>query len=60
MQVLRLIILKQPLWILYYIYDRQQILRRYFERSSQNLILSRLQRMLVPFDMSELGITGID
>lgn len=60
MQVLRLIILKQPLWILYYIYDRQQILRRYFERSSQNLILSRLQRMLVPFDMSELDITGID
>jgi len=60
MQVLRLIILKQPLWILYYIYDRQQILRRYFERSSQNLILSRLQRMLVPIDMSELDITGID
>jgi hypothetical protein len=60
MQVLRLIILKQLLWILYYIYDRQQILRRYFERSSQNLILSRLQRMLVPIDMSELDITGID
>ena len=60
MQVLRLIILKQPLWILYYIYDRHQLLRRYFERSSQNLILSRLQRMLVPIDMSELDITGID
>lgn len=45
-----------PDYDLYYIFDRQQLLRRYFERSSQNLILSRLQRMLVPIDMSELGI----
>ena len=41
---------------LYYIFDRQQLLRRYFERSSQNLILSRLQRMLMPIDMSDLEI----
>lgn len=45
-----------PDYNLYYISDRQQLLRRYFERSSQNLILNRLQRMLIPIDMSELEI----
>ena len=45
-----------PDYDLYYISDRQQLLRRYFERSSQNLILSRLQRMLAPIDMSDLEI----